>query len=91
MMNYCKASSILIFLMRPKLQFIPMNRDELERAGRIIPKAKRRDNFGSNSPAPWGVFSFGYPVACCGVSISLMLRFRQHIIKTCSKACLRMC
>ena len=27
-----------------------MNRDELELAGRIIPKAKRRDNFGSNSP-----------------------------------------
>jgi hypothetical protein len=29
---------------------IPMHRDELELAGRIIPKAKRRDNFGSNSP-----------------------------------------
>ena len=32
-----------------------MNRDELEFAGRIIPKAKRRDNFGSNSP-PLGVY-----------------------------------
>jgi hypothetical protein len=27
-----------------------MKRDELELAGRIIPKAKRRDNVGSNSP-----------------------------------------
>jgi hypothetical protein len=36
--------------MRPKLQVIPMNLDDLELAGRIIPKAKRRDNLGSNSP-----------------------------------------
>jgi hypothetical protein len=29
---------------------IPMCRDELKLAARIIPKAKHRDNFGSNSP-----------------------------------------
>jgi hypothetical protein len=42
-----------------------MYQDELELAGRIIPKAKRRDNFGSNSQ-PLGVY-FGYPAACGGV------------------------
>jgi len=34
---------------------IPMKRDELELAGRIIPKAKRRDNVGSNS-SPLGAY-----------------------------------
>jgi len=34
-----------ISLMRPKLQFIPMHRDQMELVGRITPKAKRRDNF----------------------------------------------
>jgi hypothetical protein len=51
-------------LMRPKLQFIPIHRDKLELAGRIIPKAKRRDNFGSNSP-PLGAY-FVCPAACGG-------------------------
>ena len=32
-----------------------MKRDELELAGRIIPKAKHRDNVGSNSP-PLGAY-----------------------------------
>ena len=43
-----------------------MNRDELELAGRIIPKAKRRDNVGSNSPPLGAYFPLDTPLLAAG-------------------------
>ena len=43
-----------------------MNLDELELAGRIIPKAKRRDNFGYNSPPLGAYFPLGTPLLAAG-------------------------
>jgi len=43
-----------------------MQRDELELAGRIIPKAKRRDNFGSNYPPLGAYFPLDTPLLAAG-------------------------
>jgi len=45
---------------------IPMKRDELELAGRIIPKAKRRDTVGSNSPPLGAHFLLDTPLLAAG-------------------------
>ncbi len=55
--------------MRPKFK----KRSALKFDGRIIPKAKRRDNFGSNSPPLGAYFPLNTPLLAAGYSFGYKL------------------